>query len=62
MLGGETDNDDLEGGEEFDHKASLCRCLLCVRVSGLFCCRVFCCLLAFVCDDVYLYLYLCVAC
>ena len=32
---------DLEGGDDdFDYEASLCRCSL--RVSGLFCCRVFC--------------------
>ena len=43
-LGSEMDNDDLEGGEDdFDYSASLCRCSLCARVSGLFCCRVFCC-------------------
>jgi len=26
--------------DDFDYYASLCRCSLCVRVSGLFCCRV----------------------
>jgi len=40
-LGGETDNDDLGGGDDdFDYEASLRRCSLCVRVSGLLCGRV----------------------
>ena len=31
----------LRGGDnDFDYEASLRRCSLCVRVSGLFCCRV----------------------
>ena len=39
MLSSEMDNADLESGDDdFDYSASLCRCSLCVFVSGF--CRV----------------------